>query len=44
MTCTKIYRLAFEIYQKPRIGLQDKRGLQDTGNPDNHVNPVILSN
>jgi hypothetical protein len=27
MACTKIYRLAFEIYQKPRAGLQDKQGL-----------------
>jgi len=44
MVCTKIYRLAFEIYQKLRAGLQDKQGLQDTSNPDNHVNPVILSN
>jgi hypothetical protein len=44
MACTKIYRLAFEIYQKHRTGLQDKQGLQVTGNPDNHVNPVILSN
>jgi hypothetical protein len=44
MACTKIYRLAFEIYQKLRDGLQDKQGLQVMGNPDNHVNPVILSN
>ena len=44
MACTKIYRLAFEIYQKHRTLLQDKPGLQDAGNPDNHVNPVILSN
>jgi hypothetical protein len=41
MACTKIYRLAFEIYQKPAVRLQDKQGLQVTGNPDNHV---ILSN
>ena len=43
MACTKIYRPAFEIYQKLGTGLQDRRGLQDTGNPVNHVNPVILS-
>ena len=41
MVCTKIYRLAFEIYQKHGAGLQDRQGLQDTANPDNHV---ILSN
>jgi len=41
MACTKIYRLAFEIYQKHVTGLQDKRGLHDAPNPDNHV---ILSN
>ena len=40
MACTKIYRLAFEIYQKLRAGLQAKAGLQDARNPDNHVNPV----
>jgi hypothetical protein len=44
MACTKIYRLAFEIYQKQGTGLQDRPGLQDARNPDNHVNPVILSN
>ena len=44
MACTKIYRLAFEIYQKLGTGLQDRLGLQDAGNPDNHVNPVVLSN
>jgi len=44
MACTKIFRLAFEIYQKHRTGTQDKPGLQDAHNPDNHVNPVILSN
>ncbi len=44
MACTKIYRLAFEIYQKHVTVLQDKQGLQDARNPDNHVNPVILSN
>lgn len=40
MACTKIYRLAFEIYQKHVTVLQDKQGLQDARNPDNHVNPV----
>ena len=44
MVCTKTYRLAFEIYQKLLTGLQDRPDLQDTGNPDNHVNLVILSN
>jgi hypothetical protein len=44
MACTKIYRPAFEIYQKVGTVLQDKRGLQDAHNPDNHVNPEILSN
>jgi hypothetical protein len=44
MACTKIYRPAFEIYQKVGTVLQDKRGLQDARNPDNHVNPEILSN
>lgn len=29
MACTKIYRLAFEIYQKLGTGLQDRQGLQD---------------
>ena len=43
MTCTKIYRPTFEIYQKHGTGLQDRPGLQDAGNPDNHVNLVILS-
>lgn len=30
MACTKIYRLAFEIYQKLRAGLQDKPGLHQS--------------
>jgi hypothetical protein len=42
--CTKIYRPAFEIYQKAGTGLQDKQGLQDATDPDNHVIPVVLSN
>jgi len=33
-----------EIYQKLGAGLQDGQGLQDTRDPDNHVNLVILSN
>jgi len=32
-----------EIYQKLMAGLQDRKGLQDTRDPDNHVNLVILS-
>jgi len=33
-----------EIYQKLGTVLQDRQGLQDTRDPDNHVNLVILSN